>query len=103
MRRGPCCFGIWGTLLLPLSKSPHPLVSAATPSPFLEPPGTATGACNHAKTSPEGYAATHTQSSSVPVQTMATWEASVMLRGSRQEHVALHALWGLYFLSKMGF
>lgn len=34
---------------------------------------------------------------------MAGWEASVMLNDSRQEHVALHELWGLHFLSKMGF
>lgn len=88
---------------MPLSKSPRPLVSAATPSPFLEPPGMATAACSHTKTSPEGYAATHEQSSAVRVQTMAGWEASVMLNDSRQEQVALRELWGHYFLSKMGF
>lgn len=63
----------------------------------------ATAACSHTRTSPEGYAAPHAQSSAVRVQTMAGWEASVMLNDSRQEQVALHELWGLYFLSKMGF
>lgn len=78
-------------------------MTAATLSPFLEPPGTATAACNHTQTSPEGYAASHTQPSCVLVQTTAGREAFVVLSDSTQEHVALHELWGLYFLLEMGF
>lgn len=96
---------LWGLVNPSLAPKqvPHSLATAATPFPFLEPPGMASAACNHTKMSPEEYAATHTQSSCVLVHAMAGWEASVMLNDSSQEHVALHELCGLYFLLKMAF